>query len=31
MKPVPIYLKDGDVVKVEIGGLGIMENKMVFV
>ncbi|KAM6479555.1 hypothetical protein HDV62DRAFT_382194 [Trichoderma sp. SZMC 28011] len=31
MKPMPVYLKDGDVVKVEIGGLGIMENKMVFV
>jgi 2-keto-4-pentenoate hydratase/2-oxohepta-3-ene-1,7-dioic acid hydratase in catechol pathway len=30
MKPEPVYLKDGDVVKVDIAGLGTLENKMVF-
>ncbi|KPI34554.1 Ureidoglycolate lyase [Cyphellophora attinorum] len=30
MKPHPLYLKDQDVVKVRIEGLGFVENKMVF-
>lgn len=30
MKPEPIYLKNGDVVRVEIKGLGALENKMKF-
>ena len=30
MKPEPVWLKDGDVVHVSIGGLGVLRNKLVF-